>query len=304
MKAYTLSQSQMPTEKRRKPVKASRTVVFIILLIYAICLFLPFYIVIVTSLTSKAQFDATTKFIAFPKISFEPYKLLFSKDMKTDITGGIPSIFVGFFNTLWMTLVPLIIGLIVSGLSAYAFTKLKYPGQNLVFRIAYVISLVPLGAFGVISYLFFDTIGWTGSPLPLIVPGMFGSMGIVFFLKMYFEGIPNELLEAAKVDGMNAIKIYFKIVMPLALPAFIAQFLFGFVSGYNNYLGPSLYLQNASVKFFSISLQLVLVDAQNMYGQQTVTCAAAIIGLLPLVIIYAIFQRFFIEGIAMGGVKE
>ena len=146
-------------------------------------------------------------------------------------------------------------------------------------------------------------IGWTGTVLPLIIPGLFGGMGTVFFLKMYYEGIPDSYIEAARIDGMSTLGAFFVSVQPLALPAFIAQFIFGFVGGYNNYLGPLLYLQGDPDY---ITLQLVLSQVTALFpgeGQETVHCAAAVLGMIPLIVIYAFLQKYFIEGIAVGGVK-
>ena len=100
-------------------------------------------------------------------------------------------------------------------------------------------------------------IGWTGENgiLPLIVPGMLGSLGTMFFLRLFFDGIPDSLIEAATLDGAGFFQSFIRIMLPLAKPAFIAQFIFGFVAGYNNYMGPLLYLQNDPE---SVTLQLYL----------------------------------------------
>ena len=120
---------------------------------------------------------------------------------------------------------------------------------------------------------------------------------------MYYEGIPDSLVEAAKIDGMGKVGIFFKIIFPLSLPAFTAQFIFGFVGGYNNSLGPLLYLQGDPM---SITLQLVLSDVTNIFhgdGMENIHCATAILGMLPLIILYCFLQKYFIDGIAVGGVK-
>ena len=194
----------------------------------------------------------------------------------------------------------------MAGLSAFAFSKMDFPFKEKLFKFSVIIRMIPLGAFGIISYVFYSNIGWTGDLgfLPLLVPGMFGGIGTMFFLRLFFDGIPNALVEAAKLDGAGFFEMYFKIMMPLAKPAFISQFIFGFVGGYNSYLGPQLYLQNQP-KF--VTLQLYLSQIRNLFptaGSENIHCAAAIMGMLPLIIIYCILQKYFIEGIAVGGVKE
>lgn len=140
--------------------------------------------------------------------------------------------------------------------------------------------------------------------MPLVIPGMFGSISTVFFLRMYFDGIPTGLLEAARIDGAGTITVFFRIMWPLAMPAFIAQFIFGFVGGYNNYMSALLYLNN-NPDF--ITLQLVLSKVTTLFPgaeYKNVWCASSIIGILPLIVIYCFTQKYFLEGITAGGVKE
>lgn len=302
-----MEQTVVAQEKKSKKsfhIRPWKIVVFAILVLYAVFLFLPLYIAFATSITSTDELTSTTSFIWFPeKPTFLPYLMVFTEDVNM-INTGIPSLLLGVFNTLWMTLLPLVIGLFVSGLSAYAYSKLDFPGKEKLFNFAFILSMIPLGAFSIISYTFYSVIGWVGTPLPLIIPGMFGGMGTVFFLKMYYEGVPNSYLEAANIDGLGMFGGFFRIVFPLALPAFIAQFIFGFVGGYNNYLGPLLYLQGNPM---SITLQLVLSDVTNIFpgiGRENIHCAAAVLGMLPLIILYCFLQKFFIEGISVGGNKD
>ena len=127
---------------------------------------------------------------------------------------------------------------------------------------------------------------------------------LILFLRLFFDGIPTSLIEAATLDGAGFFQCFFKIMCPLAKPAFIAQFIFGFVAGYNSYLGPMLYLQNEP-KY--VTLQLYLSEIRSLFptaGSENIYCAAAILGMLPLVIIYCCMQKYFIEGVSAGGVKE
>ena len=234
-----------------------------------------------------------------------PTRQFFVYDTYID-TVGLPGLLLGFINTMWLTLVPLLIGLLMAGFSAYAFSKMNFPFKEKLFKFSVIIRSVPLGAFGVISYVFYSAIGWTGELgfLPLLIPGMFGGIGTMFFLRLYFDGIPNSLIEAATLDGAGFFRCFFKIMFPLAKPAFIAQFIFGFVGGYNSYLGPMLYLQNQP-QF--VTLQLYLSEIRSLFptaGSENIYCAAAILGMLPLIIIYCFMQKYFIEGVSAGSVKE
>ena len=289
-------------DDNKKHVPVGKIVCYVLLGLYCVWLFLPMYTILATSFTSTEELTGSMSFVWLPKLTIDPYVSVFTGDINV-MNTGIPSILLGFMNTLWITLVPLVIGLIVSGLSAYVFSKRRFKGRNWIFAIDIVIMAFPIGAFTIVSYIFYEALGWVGTPLPLIIPGLFGGVGTVFFLRMFFDGIPDSIIEAAKIDGLGFWGIFFKVMVPLAKPAFISQFIFGFVGGYNSYLTPLLYLEgNPNM----ITLQLVLSGMQNIFpgeGMQNIYCAASVLGMLPLIIIYIFLQKYFIEGIAQGGDK-
>ena len=290
----------------KKKFSLGKILVILALLLYAVFLFFPIITVLITSFTSSEELASTTDFVWWPEnFTFDAYKAIFEYDTYSDLTG-MPGLVLGFFNTMWLTLIPLVIGLVVSGFSAYAFSKMDFPFKEQLFRFSVIIRSIPLGAFSVISYVFFSAIGWTGDKgfLPLLIPGMFGSLGTVFFLRLFFDGIPTSLIEAATLDGAGFFYCFTKIMFPLAKPAFIAQFIFGFVGSYNSYLAPQLYLQDQP-QF--VTLQLYLSQIRELFpglGNENIHMAAAILGMLPLVIIYCCLQKYFIEGVSEGGVKE
>ena len=114
-------------------------------------------------------------------------------------------------NTLLFVLPPTILGLLASALAAFAFSKLKFKGSNALFGLLLMTMLIPGSITIVPTYVIYDLIGWTDSPWPLVIPGMFGAAACVFFLKQYFTGIPTELVDAAKLDGLGFFGIFFKI---------------------------------------------------------------------------------------------
>ena len=290
----------------KKKFSLGKIVVFLVLSIYAVLLFFPIATVLITSFTPSEELASSIEFIWWPEnVTFDAYKAIFEYDYYADLTG-MPGVVLGFFNTMWLTLIPLVVGLLVSGFSAYAFSKMDFPFKEQLFRFSVIIRSIPLGAFSVISYVFYSAIGWTGDNgfLPLLVPGMLGGLGTVFFLRLFFDGIPTALIEAATLDGAGFFYCFTKIMFPLAKPAFIAQFIFGFVAGYNSYLAPQLYLQDQP-QF--VTLQLYLSQIRELFpglGSENIHMAAAILGMVPLVIIYCCLQKYFIDGIAEGGVKE
>ena len=290
----------------KKKLTIGKALIIAVLVVYTLFLFFPILTVLLTSFVPSGELATSKDFIWWPEnFTLEAYESIFLYDSYVDLVG-VPGLLLGLFNTLWLTLIPLVIGLVMAGFSAYAFSKMNFPFKERLFKFSIIIRSVPLGAFGVISYVFYSAIGWTGEAgyLPLLIPGMFGSIGTMFFLRLFFDGIPNSLIEAATLDGAGFFQCFFKIMMPLAKPAFIAQFIFAFVGGYNSYMGPMLYLQNQE-KF--VTLQLYLSQIRGLFpnaGSENIYCAAAILGMLPLVIIYCLLQKYFIEGVSAGGVKE
>ena len=289
-----------------KKITFGKILILAVLIVYTVFLFFPIITVLLTSFVPSNELATSADFIWWPEnFTLDAYKTIFVYDSYIDAVG-MPGLLLGFINTMWLTLIPLLIGLVVAGFSAYAFSKMDFPFKEQLFKFSVVIRSVPLGAFGVISYVFYSAIGWTGEAgfLPLLIPGMLGSIGTMFFLRLFFDGISNSLIEAATLDGAGFFQCFFKIMFPLAKPAFIAQFIFGFVAGYNSYLSPMLYLQNQP-KF--VTLQLYLSEIRSLFptaGSENIYCAAAILGMLPLVIIYCCMQKYFIEGVSAGSVKE
>lgn len=279
----------------------SRIIIFAVCLIYAILLLLPFYVIFVTSITPTMEYGMSSSFIWFPEeATFNAYEVIFKEDPMY-LTNGQSSIVIGFLNTLWLTLTTTVVSLFISGLAAFAYAKLKFKGKNVLFMLMLITTMIPATVLTIPSYVFYNAIGWGQGFAALLIPNLFGGAITVFFLRSYMTSIPTETIEAAKIDGLGPFGIYCRIMIPLSVPAFVAQFIFGFVGGYNNYTGPLLYLSNNPETY---TLQLALYKLQAVFKEPAQLCASALIALLPLLIIYIIFQKFFIEGIAVGGGKE
>ncbi len=279
---------------------ALRIVAYAYFLFFSLCILIPFYIMLKNSLTSEAENLTSMSFSWFPKmgVTFEAYKTALFSDVLD--AYGI-SILRGFFNTLWQTIPTIVIGLFVSGLAAFAYSKLRIPGKDKFFMIMLATMMIPGAVLTMPAYVYYDTIGWSNTVLPIIIPGMFGGATTIFFLRQFFRGIPTELLDAAKIDGLGFMGMYVKIMIPLAKPAFIAQFIFSFIGGYNNYMGPLLYL-NGQTNLYPLQMALTLY--RGIYGgEPAVVAALTILALVPLLIVYVCMQKFFVEGIATSGIK-
>lgn len=292
---YKLNAPQRAKTKRI----VGKVLIYLALVIFAIWILAPFSIVIMTSF--KTWQEATDpEFSFFPKeFTFQGYKEVFTY---TASAGDFPMPIMlrGFINTLIIIIPPTILGLFCSAISAYAFAKLRFKGKNLLFGFLLLTMMIPGTIMLTPSYMIYDMIGWTDTPLPLMIPGMFGAATCVFFMRQFYSGIPTELIEAAKLDGMGYFKIFWKIMVPLSVPALFAQGLLGFIGGYNDYFGPYLYLRDPEW----YTLQIALKSFQGSYSSNVPTImAGSIVALIPTLVIYAVAQNYFIEGIATSGMK-
>lgn len=288
--------------KHRKRSKIISTSFFyIIMTAFMLFTLIPFYVCIATSITSGQELASTMDFIWWPKegVDISSYYTILFDDMFA--TTEIPTLILGFVNTLWVAAISVTGKLFFAGLAAYAYAKLDFKLKNKLFLLELATMMVPTVCMVMTSYMFYNMLGWTDSYLPVIVPGLFGGATMIFFFRSFFEGVPNSLLEAAKMDGLGTFGCYIKIMIPLATPAYMAQLIFAFLGVYNSYTGPMLYL----TQDYQITLQLALTQITSAYSSDpNVKCAAAILGLAPMVIIFLFCQKFFLEGLSAGGVKE
>ncbi len=277
--------------------KAKKAVTHALLILFLLWILIPFYIVIVTSFKSLEEANSPN-FTWFPVkgFSFEGYKRVF----ESPIANSYTAILTGFWNTLWIIIPPTLIGLTTSALAAYAFAKLRFRGKNILFGVLLSTMMIPGIVTLVPSFTIYDVIGWRKTPLPLMIPGMFGAAACVFYLRQFFMGIPTETLEAARIDGLGYLGIFFRMMVPLAVPALIAQGVLGFVGGYNDYFAPLLYLTQPPMQ----TLQIALTTFVSQYNADwPAIMAGTIVALLPTVAIYIVAQKYFIEGIATSGLK-
>lgn len=280
--------------------RVGRIVLYAILILYAVCIVFPFLIVLVVSFTKDVDF-AQNGFKWFPDFSLEGYQMLFDPE-----NGLLDMLFSGFINSLWQTLIPVVGGLFVSGMAAFAYAKWEFPGKDKLFAVCVVLMTVPLSA-GLASYLFYNAIGWTkgsAAVLPIIIPGLFGSMTTIFLMYPYIKAVPSGIVEAARIDGMSFLPIYVKIIAPLSAPIFISQFLFGFVGGYNNYSSALLFLfGNEKLWTVQLALNQLILGLSESGSWFNVKCAGALIAILPIILLFIFSQKYFMDDMSVGAVK-
>ena len=274
--------------------------VYIGLIVYAIWILAPMLIIFFTSFKTWQE-TQTVEFKLFPegKWVFTGYKDVILWNIES-LDGGIPTLVRGLLNTLMHVIPPTIIGLFVSALAAFAFAKLNYKGKNGLFGILLMTMLIPGTIMTAPTYIIYDKLDWINTPLPLMIPGMFGAAACVFFMKQFYSGIPTDLIEAAKLDGLGYFSIFWRIMVPLSVPALFAQGILGFIGGYNDYFGPLIYLHEND----RITLQLALRSFSTFeWNNIPAVMAGAISAMIPTIIIYLVAQKYFVEGIATSGMK-
>ena len=208
----------------------------------------------------------------------------------------------GIKNSLIVAGSVTIVGTIFSALAAYAFAKLRVPGRNVFFLLLLSGLMIPYPTLMIPQFIMFSGWGRVNALWPLIVPGMFGNIMMIFFLRQYLSSIPDTTLEAAKIDGAGFLQVFGRLIVPLIEPAIAAQFILWFMAIWNDYLAPIIYLNSPETQ----TLQLVIASFNATYAIQTdypLIMTASIISLIPVLTIFLIFQRQIIESIALTGSK-
>ena len=210
-----------------------------------------------------------------------------------------------FFRYAWNTVVVCVLGaagtIISSGLVAYGFAYLRWPGRDLFFWLTVSTMMVPFPVLMVPLYGVFRSLGWIGTLFPLWAPAWFGSAWNIFLMRQFFLGIPKDLLDAARIDGCSEWQIFWRIVLPLARPVLIVVGLFHVIYAWNDFLGPLLYLTKQET--YTLSLGLQFFQSQHGGTQWHLLMAASTLVVLPVLILFLFGQRALIRGITMTGFK-
>lgn len=276
---------------------------YIVLGIFTLIYLIPFYIVFITSIKADNTIATANPFIWFPKanqMSLTAYGQLITS--YTVFETGESMILTGLRNTILIMIPVILVGMFSSSIAAYAYCKLRFKGKKIMFGLLMFSMMLP-GIITIIpSYFIYDNLGITQyfSFFPLLVPPMFGSATCVFFLKNYYESIPNDLLDSAKMDGLGYFRTYTRVIIPLAKPAIIAQGLLGIVAVYNDYLLPLIYLVEEKNYTLQIALQFFSNGNEN---NLPVVMAGAVASILPILVLYFCLQRYFIDGLTNSGIK-
>ncbi|HEY7031378.1 MAG TPA: carbohydrate ABC transporter permease [Thermomicrobiales bacterium] len=209
-----------------------------------------------------------------------------------------------FKNSVIISVLATVGAVLSSSLVAYAFARLRWPGRDLWFLLVLGTMMLPGVVTLIPQYILFAKLGWVNTFRPLVVPAWLSTDAFyVFLLRQFFRSIPMELSEAAKIDGASELRIWWQIVMPLSRPALAAVTIFAFNGAWGDYLRPLIYLNSES----KYTLQLGLTTFQQAAGglpRWDWMMAASLVVMLPVVVVFFLGQKYFIEGITMTGIKR
>lgn len=204
-----------------------------------------------------------------------------------------------YINTILVVIATVITQLAMSSLAAYAFARLNFPGKNALFLLMLSLLMVPGQIFLIPQYQIIVGLNLTDTLSALILPNMFSVFG-VFLLRQFFAAIPKELEDAARIDGCNHFRIYWQIMMPLVTPGLVAMGILTMIGAWKELLWPLIV--NQSIDKMTLSAGLAnLIGEHTTYHEQVM--AGAVISVLPMIVVFAFFQRKFVESIAQTGVK-
>ncbi|MFC0524713.1 carbohydrate ABC transporter permease [Pontibacillus salicampi] len=202
------------------------------------------------------------------------------------------------FNSIVITIVPVFSQMIFCAILGYIFAKKQFLGRDVIFWVLMGVIMIPQQLLIIPKYIMFSDFGWINTYWSLIVPEIWGIMG-VFLIKQFLQNIPNDLEEAARIDGANDIQIFFKVILPLSVPVVATVGTFSFISNWNDLFQPLIYMTKEEM--FPVTVGLAsLLGKEGNFG---IEMAGSTLSFIPTFLIFLFFQRYFTEGIQMSGLK-
>ena len=271
-------------------VMLQKGLVYLFLLVFAMGFLLPFFFLLTGSFkTSSELFSVPFKWL--PKhITLENYVQVFTK---------IP-FFRYLRNTIIIVVLNMVGALISNSLIAYGFSRLRWPGRDKVFMIVIATMILPYQVTLIPLYLMYTKIGWIGTFIPLTLPGFFGNAFFIFLMRQFLVGIPKELTESARIDGAGEFTIFLRLIMPISKPVLATVAIMSFMNSWKDFLGPLVFL--GSDKLYTLSLAASMLRS-NLNPNWELLLALGVVMVLPVLILFFVLQKYFIQGITMSGIK-
>ena len=294
VKVETLKQVSMGQPGRPASYYVGTILRYILLILIGIVLFTPFI------LAALGTFKTDAEIIAFPPKLFPAQWLVenWPRVWHTDIGGGgtFPR---WLFNTAFLSVTVAILEVIFCSMAAYAFARMEFPGRDAVFNFMLATLMVPAALTLVPAYVLMTKLRIINTFWALILPGAVNA-GSIFMLTQFFRAIPKDLEEAAVIDGATHSQIYREVILPLSRPALLTVFILQFQAMWNNFLQPLLYLNTPDKYVLNVALSIF---QQDFKAQWNLTLVGAMFNDIPVMILFFIFSKYFVEGVAYTGIK-
>lgn len=280
------------SEVKSKREKRIDVIVFILLTLGAVAMVFPLVYMVCASFMTKGQIlSGHFSLIPNPLKSGTYKEVIFESNFLK-----------GVRNTLLVEIPVLLIGGFTSSLAAFSFSKLRFKAKGGIFLGLLATMMIPFAVIMIPQYVMFTRWELTDSILPLILPGLFGNVGMIFFLRQNLTSVPYEFVEAAKIDGCGYFKMYYSIFFPLMKGAVMTQIILWFMGIWNDYLAPTIFVSNDEWH----TLQVVIRQFNSQYAVNSnypLIMTASVLALIPTLLLFFFFQRFIIESMAISGVK-
>ena len=282
-------------ERRPRPAGSGgravgRTILYVVLIVAAAAMLTPFFWMVMSSLKdANSVFSVPVRWI--PEIFvWENYVEIWTR---SDILTWIR-------NTLVLSVTVTALQVLTGSFAAYGFSRITFPGRNALFLLYVATIAVPWQSYMIPQFILLSNAGVANTLWSIILLQAFGAFG-VFLMKQFYETVPEDLSEAARLDGLTEYGIWWRIMLPLSVPAIASLSLLTFVNTWNDYLGPLIYLRDPELWTMQLGLKNFVSSLYDTdYG---VLFAGLVISVVPIAVIFLLGQRFFVEGIATSGMK-
>jgi multiple sugar transport system permease protein len=278
-------------EAGRSPArKAGRVLGYAVMIIAAAALLLPFFWMITSSVkTPNEVFSVPVKWFPETWVWSNYVEIWTQSGMLTWIR-----------NTLLLAVVVTILQVVTGSFAAYGFSRMRFPGRDVLFLVYIGTIAVPWQSYMIPQFILLSNLKVSNTLWAIILIQAFGAFG-VFLMKQFYETIPEELSEAARIDGLSEYGIWARIMVPLSIPAIASLTLLTFVATWNDYLGPLIYLRNPDLWTIQLGLQSFVSTLYD--ANYALLFAGLVISVVPIAVIFLLGQKYFVEGIATSGLK-
>jgi ABC-type glycerol-3-phosphate transport system permease component len=265
----------------------------LLLISASLFMLLPFIWMVSTSFKPQTEIFTRPPILISPNMSLDGYEYIYNYKQ----SGGVLNV---LKNTVAVAGSFTILSLFFCALGGYGFAKYRFPGRKILFMLLLATMIVPGAVTMVPTYAMMVELKWVNTFWPLIIPGVANAFGI-FFMRQYISTISSELLDAGRIDGCSEFGLFRRIILPIIVPGLTSLGLIFFMATWNNYMGPVIYLK--SPKLHTLPLLMMQMTGPLGFSLYREQMGVAVISIVPLLIIFLIFQRRFVEGITSGAIK-